>query len=177
MTSSKLITMRASRAVSRKILAEQQRFRRVVEAAYDVAVMGGAAHAAHVFAAPALAPTIERRHREARANPVELGRKVSAMARVAVKLQQRRATLRAVLGAQVLGVYARAADTREIEVEALGEARLQTRRDELDLGIGLLELLLGAPPIAVEVFRTRIPSGVGFQLGQRQIDQRHGRAA
>ena len=57
------------------------------QAAHDVAVARGAAHATRIVAFPALAAAVERRHREAATDPAELAREVAAVAGVAVKLE------------------------------------------------------------------------------------------
>jgi len=78
-----------------------------------------------------------------------------------------------VLGLDELGVHARAAHAREIQVVAFGEARLEAGGAQFDLRVRGGHLREPAFPVRVEILRFRVQAAVLPQFLQRHVQYRH----
>ncbi len=91
-----------------------------------------------------------------------------------MELHHRRMRRRGLRGPQVFGMHARSADAGEIQVEALGERRVQRVRYQLNPRVERAHLGQPALPVGIKISRAGIASLVVTQLLQRHIDKRHG---
>ena len=158
-----------------KDAAEEKFFRSIGEAANDVPVVGVAGCSSWVLASPALATAVHGCHGCAIPREAEFVGPFTAIAGVAVELQDRWMRCGSILRADIFRVDSRSTNAGECEVKNLAVARLEgIGALQLGLGVDGIQLRQSPCPVVIKIGGAWVRACVGLELSEWVVEAGHG---